>query len=182
MTRFDSSVRPLPAKAALAALTLLTAASLSACGGRHEHMAINSGLCPDFRTTPPAQTANGAADPAAPVDDCVRRWAYSLAGARDDADVVAQSVIAACAPALARWNQNSLGQAGTADAAAGPDGGAGQPQAAGQGVSLTTGESTSPLAAHASFAQQRALLYVIEARAGQCAPPPTANGVPVGTN
>jgi len=156
--------------AALAALAL-AGGLLSAC---EQRMAANSDLCAQFKTsgTGQATTANApvaATDAAAPVDDCVRRWAYSLAAARDDADVVAQSAVAACAGALTRWNQSSMSQASAA------------PDMAGQGVSLATGEPTSPLAAHAAFAQQRALLYVVEARAGRCAPPPATNGVPAGT-
>lgn len=159
----------------------LAAAPLAACH-RHHHLAANTGLCADFKTAANGQpiTANIPAtgsDAAAPVDDCVRRWAYSLASARDQADVVAQSAVAACVGPLTRWNQATLAQpatgAGSADGAQG-DGV--------QGVSLASGEPTSPLSAHADFAQQRALLYVVEARAGDCAPPPVSNGVPVGAS
>ena len=58
----------------------------------------------------------------------------------------------------------------------GTEGGAGE-----QAVSLTTGEATNPMAEHSAFAQGRALLYVVQARAGHCAPPPAVNGAPTGT-
>ena len=121
-----------------------------------------------------AVAANGAAvdpnaipagDPAAPVDLCVRRWAYSLASSRDSADVVADAAVAACAPALAGWNQGSVGA----------------PEGQEQATSLTTGQPTNAMAEHANFAHGQALLYVVEARAGRCKPPAVVNGVPVGT-
>jgi len=58
-----------------------------------------------------------------------------------------------------------------------------QPGAAdAQAASLVTGEPTTPLAEHNSFAHNQALLYVVQARAGACAPPPATNGVPDGAN
>jgi hypothetical protein len=147
----------------------LAAVGLTACGGHGEHM-VNSRICADFKTTSTTQTgapALAAPDAAAPVDDCVRRWAYSLAGARDHADVVADAAVAACGGALTRWNQTGL----TQDSQSGPV----------QALSLTTGQPTNAMAEHSAFAHARALLYVVEARAGRCAPPPTTNGVPTGT-
>ena len=143
----------------------LAAVGLTACGGHGEHM-VNSKICADFKATNPQTGAPAVTDAAAPVDDCVRRWAYSLAGSRDHADVVADAVVAACSAALTRWNQGGLGQ---------PDSGPVQ------AMSITTGQPTNALAAHSDFARGRALLYVVEARAGRCAPPPTTNGVPTGT-
>ncbi|MBV8594531.1 MAG: hypothetical protein JOZ27_09560 [Caulobacteraceae bacterium] len=43
-----------------------------------------------------------------------------------------------------------------------------------------TGEPTNAMAEHGAFARSRALLFVIEARAGRCRPPPVVNGVPAG--
>ena len=149
--------KPVIAAVALAAL------GMAACEDRHDTMA-NPKICADFKTNPGAMAAS---DPSTPVEECTRRWAYSLAGSRDSAEVVADAVVAACAPALGKWNQASLGQAA-------PGGGE-------QALSLTTGQPTNPLAEHSAFANGRALLYVVEARAGRCAPPPTANGVPAGT-
>jgi hypothetical protein len=36
------------------------------------------------------------------------------------------------------------------------------------------------LAEHSAFAQGRALLYVVQARAGRCKAPPIENGAPTG--
>ena len=145
----------------------LMALGLSACddGG---HM-VNHSICMDFKTANGAPTALPAAvvDAASPVDECVRRWSYSLAGSRDTADVVADAAVAACGATLSRWNQAGLGQ----QAAPGADA---------QALSLTTGEPTNALAEHNAFAHGRALLYVVQARAGRCAPPPATNGVPAG--
>lgn len=146
----------------------LAAIGLSACGGHEEHM-VNSKICTDFKTTTGgAQAATPSLalnDAAAPVDDCLRRWAYSVAGARDSADVVAYAVVAACGAPLSRWNQGALAQPGSD-----------------QAVSITTGQPTNALAEHAAFAHGRALLYVVQARAGRCSPPPAANAVPTLAN
>ena len=146
----------------------LLALSLGAC--ERSGAMVNRQICTTFKTTSGNQVApaaNGAVDAAAPVDECVRRWAYSLAGSRDGADIVANAAVAACGGALSRWNQAGLGQ----DAPAGGE----------QAISLTTGEATNPMAEHNAFAQGRALLYVVQARAGHCAPPPAVNGAPTGT-
>ncbi len=148
-----------PVMAALA----LAAVALTACENGHEAMS-NPKICADFSNNAgPGATA--ASDPSTPVDECARRWAYSLAGSRDGAEIVADAVVAACAPVLSRWNQASLGQAA----------GSGE-----QALSLATGQPTNPLAEHSSFAQGRALFYVVQARAGRCKPPPVTNGVPAG--
>jgi len=144
------------------AVLALAALSVAACEDRHDAMA-NPRICADFKANP---GATAAADPATPVEECTRRWAYSLAGARDSAEVVAEAVVAACAPVLSKWNQASLGQAA-------PGGGE-------QALSLTTGQPTNPLAEHSSFAQGRALFYVVQARAGRCKAPPVVNGAPEG--
>jgi len=149
----------------------VVALSLAACGG-HDGRMVNSKICVDFKPANTAQAgvpATANADAATPVDECVRRWAYSLAGARDSADVVAGAAVTACGAALSRWNQASLSQQAQV-AAGGPA----------QALSLTTGEPTNAFAEHNIFAQGRALFYVVQARAGRCAPPPTVNGLPVG--
>ena len=76
----------------------------------------------------------------------------------------AEAVAAACGAQLSRWNQASLSQPGGTDEAA----------------SLVTGQPTTPLAEHNAFTHQRALFYVVQARAGRCAPPPVKDGVPEG--
>lgn len=148
-----------PVMAVLAVATL----GLAACEDRDHDGMANPKICADFKAAP---SVTAAADPATPVEECTRRWAYSLAGSRDSADAVADAVVAACAPALSKWNQASLGQAA-------PGGGE-------QALSLTTGQPTNPLAEHSAFAQGRALFYVVQARAGRCKAPPVKNGVPEG--
>jgi hypothetical protein len=164
---------------AMAVLILAAAVGLgglSACDERHE-MAANPKVCADFKATKPPSTTAGAtpavatapplavgAEGAQPVDDCVRKWAYSLASSRDDADTVAGAAVAACNVQLARWNQQALSQPG------------GEIEAS----SIITGQPTTPLGEHAAFAGARALLYVVQARAGHCAAPPITNGVPDG--
>jgi hypothetical protein len=155
----------------LTAALALAALTLSACDV-HDGRMVNSKICADFKPANTAQTRGSAAalsDAATPVDECVRGWAYSLAGARDTADVVADAAVAACAPALSHWNQAGLNQPAQAGAGGSVE-----------ALSLTTGEPTNALAEHNAFAHGRALLYVVQARAGRCAPPPVANGVPTG--
>lgn len=148
-----------PVMAVLALATL----GLAACENGHDGMAANSKICADFKTAP---GATAAADPAMPVEECTRRWAYSLASSKDSAEVVADAVVAACGAQLSKWNQAALGQSA--------------PGSNEQALSLTTGQPTNPLAEHSAFAQGRALLYVVQARAGRCAPPPVENGAPTG--
>ena len=167
-------IRNLAAGAALLAL--------AGCEGAHTTAATGGGgnsLCTPFANaaaTPaapptsvgaPATAAPVAADPALALDDCLHRWAYALAASSDDADHVARATMAACSAALGRWNQ----QTATVDGDGGPPI---------QAPSLITGEPTTPMGEHLNFAQGRALLYVVQARAGKCAAPPMANGVPVG--
>ena len=154
--------------ATIPAVLALAALGLSACD-RHEGQMVNANICTDFRATNAAQSAvPPTADAATPVDDCVKRWAYSLAGARDAADVVADAAVSACAAKLGAWNQTALGQQ--------PQGG---PPV--EALSLTTGQPTTAMAEHAAFAHGRALLYAVQARAGRCTPPPATNGVLAGT-
>ena len=156
----------------MTAALALAAMGLSACND-HGDRVVNTKICADFSTAAssaqPGATPIAPADAASPVDECVRRWAYSLAGSPDHADIVANAVVAACGAALTRWSQASLSQP-PQDAASSAD-----------ALSLTTGMPTNAVAEHSAFAHGRALLYVVEARAGRCAPPPVANGVPVGT-
>ncbi len=147
---------------AIAALGL-AALTLSACERGPAQMAANGKICIDFKQQAKAPLATGA-DGAAAVDQCVMRWGYSLASSRDDADLVAEAAAAACGAQLSRWNQAALSQPGGGEEAA----------------SLMTGESTTPLAEHNAFTHSRALFYVVQARAGNCTPPPVANGAPEG--
>jgi hypothetical protein len=155
----------------------LAALSLGACE-RNRPMAANKAICFDFHAKSPSPAPAGSASAAgapqtaaasdlgAVLDDCVRRWAYSLAPSADSAQDVANAALGACMGHLARWNEQSLNQA----------------NAPAQAPSITTGEPTNPLAEHSNYARSRALLYVVQARAGHCAPPPVKNGVPEGTS
>lgn len=149
-------IRGLVVAAALAGVTL------AGCSDRAGPKP-NSAMCFDFKA-PKAQVTPGGSAETAAADDCVRRWAYSLAPSRDEAGAVAEAAAAACATQLSRWNQQALNQ---------PGGG-------GETASLLTGEPTSPLAEHNTYVRTRALLYVVQARAGNCAPPPAKNGTPEG--
>lgn len=135
-------------------------AGLVACQGGDRPV---DGVCKPF----PEAAAPVAADGAPALEDCLHRWAYTLAGGPDDAGTVADATVAACTGPLTRWNQQSL----TA-AAAGPE----QAQ---EGLSLLTGEPSSPIAEHRSFAADRALFYVAQARAGSCKAPPRRESAPM---
>jgi hypothetical protein len=153
------------------ATTLTALGLLAACDNPDADRGAAARVCTPFAEAPaagaaaPGQVAPAAAaDPAAAVDDCLHRWGYTLAAASDTADTVAQATVAACTPALSRWNQQGLA------AGAAPQ----QPGAPLQTApSMLTGEPTNPFAEHYSYARARALFYVVQARAGKCAPPPT---------
>lgn len=142
---------------------------VSACADNDRDGRADASICSPFTTTavvapadPTAVAPVGAAPvagEAAAFDDCLHRWAYRLARADDDsADVVGQAVVAACAPVLASWNQATLTQA-----PAGTDTSA---------VSLVTGDTATTVADRYDMAQSKAVFYVVQARAGHCAPPP----------
>jgi hypothetical protein len=152
-------------KLPIAVALTVGALALSAChvgpngevGGRGDNR-----ICTPFTTAasttssiPGAPGSAPALDSASVVDDCLHRWGYILARSHDPADLVGRATVAACASTLSTWNQQTLGQPGADDA-----------------LSLTTGQPMSPIGAHADFAQSRALFYVVQARAGNCAPPP----------
>lgn len=146
----------------------LTALSLAGCE-QSQATRANPRICADFKTPPATKTATTAApidDAAASVDECARRWAYSLAPSRDEAQAVATAVVAACNNALTRWNRQAVEL----------------PADGGPAASLTTGELTTPIAEHNSYLRDRALLYVVQARAGACAAPAATNGVPDGVS
>ena len=151
-----------------AALIVAAAAALglSACeegAARRDRTAgaKADGICKDFGRAPADAATPGAvgAGSSFAVDDCLHRWGYTLARSDDDADVVADAVVAACSTPLARWNQQTLSQSA---------GGGNAPQEA---PSLLTGQPTNPIAAHAAFAQRQAIFYVVQGRAGKCDPP-----------
>jgi hypothetical protein len=162
----------------LIAVTALAALGLAACnnpngrGGMASAAGSGGGICTPFATaaattaTPapglPSAAVIAPADGSAAVDDCLHRWGYALASSADPAEQVAQATLAACVSSLSRWNQQELAPGGGAQEA----------------PSVLTGEQTTPIAEHYTFAQGRALFYVVQARAGKCAPPPMTNGTP----
>jgi hypothetical protein len=169
-------------KGRLIAVAALAALGLSACDNPDRKTTADSRICTPFPEAAANANANttaapapgiapapavAATDPAAATDDCLHRWAYTLAGSTDGAESVAQATVAACAPALTRWNQQGLG-------AVGPNGEPFAGGAAESGPSLLTGQPTTPMAEHYNFAQSRALFYVVQARAGHCAAPKPA--------
>lgn len=146
-------------------LTLAAAAvlGLSACGPSASVGA--RGICTPFASAATQAMGPASGDASATVDDCLHRWAYSLARSTDPAEQVAAASVAACTGALSRWNQQNMGPP------AGPGG-----ESAAEPLSLVTGQPTNAFAAHHEFARNRALFYVVQARAGRCAPPPAPKG------
>jgi hypothetical protein len=151
--------------AALALTTLAVAACSNPDAGAGSRICTpfaDASAKVDAAASPPgaAQPFQAPVDPAAALDDCLHRWSYTLAAASDRAQDVAQAAVAACTPALTRWNQQTLappGARGRGAAVAAP--------------SLLTGQATTPIAEHYIYAQARALFYVVQGRAGKCPPP-----------
>ena len=149
-------------KHSVMAVVCLASLALGAC--ERTSMASNTKICADFKAAKPATFA--ADDGAGPLDECVKRWSYSLASSGDSADTVGDAAVAACATQLSRWNQQTLNS----------------PGGDGEGPSLTTGQLTTPLAEHNALAHSRATFYVVQARAGNCAPPAAKDGAPEGVS
>jgi hypothetical protein len=153
----------------------LAALGLAGCNNPDNRASAGSRICTPFAEANANTTANAApgavlptqpaVDPAAALDDCLHRWGYTLAASSDRAQEVAQAAVAACTPALTRWNQQTLSAA-----APGVQG----PAPAEAAPSLLTGQATTPIAEHYNYAQARALFYVVQGRAGKCAPPPAS--------
>ncbi|HKR88931.1 MAG TPA: hypothetical protein VJS38_12240 [Phenylobacterium sp.] len=155
---------------------LIAGAAAAALGLAGCNKPAGSQICTPFAAATPAavqapapgalQPAAVATDPASVLDDCLHRWGYTLAASSDRAQEVAMAVVAACSPALTRWNQQMIGTGAQ---------GAAQGQAPAEPApSLLTGQNTTPIAEHYNYAQGRALFYVVQGRAGKCAPPPAA--------
>jgi hypothetical protein len=165
--------------AKLVAVTAFAALGLVACNSNGRGSGAAGGVCKPFPTASASATTNPTAanapanalppaplgDPSAGLDDCLHRWGYTLAASSDPANMVADATLAACSSELTGWNQQSL--------SSGTSGGANV-----EAPSLVNGQTTNPLAEHYSFAQGRALFYVVQARAGHCGPPPLSNGAP----
>ena len=164
-------------KHALGAASLATALAFGAAACNQTHAQSDGGqtltlggskYCTPFKTGAPAAPGMAASDPQAAFEDCAHRWGYALAAGRDQAEVVAQAVVGACSVQLQQWNTATLSQ---------------NPQdGSQQATSLTTGQPTDMMGEHAQYAQGRALFYVVQARAGNCAAPPpqqlAENGAP----
>jgi hypothetical protein len=152
-------------RANLAGVSLLACVlGLSACADRDTGGRADAGTCSPFTTAAATPTGPAGVAPAATggeqaaFDDCLHRWGYRLARADEDsAETVGAAVVAACAPALVAWNSSTLAQAQT-----GPD----------EAVSLVSGETSTTLADRYASAQSKAVFYVVQARAGNCAVPP----------
>lgn len=147
------------------------ALGLAGCDSNQRGMSPVSAVCKPFTAAStsatnamPAANVLPAGDPSAALDDCLHRWGYALAPSTDPANVVADAALDACTSALTTWNQQALSSGG--------------PGGAEQAPSLVNGQSTNPIAEHYSFAQARALFYVVQARAGHCGPPPLSKGEP----
>ncbi|CAN7558326.1 hypothetical protein LJR225_004088 [Phenylobacterium sp. LjRoot225] len=157
----------------LIAAVALTALAVAACNNPDRaasrictpFAAANASANPGPAAPGVAQPLPAAADPAAALDDCLHRWGYTLAASSDRAQEVAQAAIAACTPALTRWNQQTLSA---------PAAGSQGPGPAETAPSLLTGQATTPIVEHYNYAQARALFYVVQGRAGKCAPPPAS--------
>jgi hypothetical protein len=159
-----------PTRSIFAAGALLAlGAMLSGCN--QNASAQNGGLLGDSKYCTPfkAEDANATAslsaalsNPGAAFDDCIHRWAYTLAPARDPADVVAQAAVNACGPIAAAWSQQAMSQQpNPGPASYRYRGRAPQPQA-----------QPSPQEQQIRMAESRALFYVVQARAAGCQAPP----------
>ena len=153
----------LGASAALTLAIVLPACSARTGGGAGGRLALaGTNYCTPFKSATTNNSAGLAApatsDPGAAFDDCVHRWGYTLAPARDPADLVAQASVDACGTALTALSQQTASQPA---ATASPQD-QNQPAA---GVS-------SAVSQQMRMAEAKALFYVIQARAAGCAPPP----------
>ncbi|MEO6339417.1 MAG: hypothetical protein ABIO39_05220 [Caulobacteraceae bacterium] len=139
---------------------LLAILALAACDRPRQ---ADAKICTAFKAAAPASNPDVVAAPSAPTDgaaefdDCLHRWGYRLAKSGDGADVVANAVVAACGEALSKWNTQALTQAG--------------PNAPQTTLDLHTGRSTTMLEQRYAYAAGKALFYVVQGRAGNCAAP-----------
>jgi hypothetical protein len=112
-----------------------------------------------------APASPATADPGTAFDDCVHRWAYAMAPARDPADIVAHAAVDACGSAMNAWNQQVAAE--SPDAAYPPP-----PHRGRESEQMDQSPQNAALAQHMQIAQARSLFYVIQARAAGCTPPP----------
>ncbi len=173
-----------------AGAAIVLAAGLTACNnsaaGDGRLALTGSAFCTPFQkagATPTSNNQSGlaatpastASDPGAAFDDCIHRWGYAMAPARDPADIVAHAAVDACGAQMNAWNQQVMAQS-TQDQ---------NPQYEVPPMSRRGRESLQmdqqqqqqnpqqqALAQHMQIAEARSLFYVIQARAAGCAPPP----------
>ncbi|HEY3949801.1 hypothetical protein [Phenylobacterium sp.] len=162
------------AGALMAASALLSGCSPSASAQGSGLQLTGSKYCSPFKANGEATgaTALNAAlsDPAGAFDDCIHRWGYTLAPARDPADVVAQAAVDACGPIIAAWNQQATGQEST------------MPPTRYRSREPQDAQQPSPQAQQIRMAESKALFYVVQARAAGCTPPPANTLLAANTN
>ncbi|HKT54895.1 MAG TPA: hypothetical protein VJP88_10625 [Caulobacteraceae bacterium] len=112
------------------------AMSVSGCNQNASSQSVTARDCTPF---PKADVVSN--DPSTAFEDCVHRWSYALARARDPADVVAQAAVDACNDDLTKWNEQALNQSPAGSAETAP--------------SLTNGSPTDAMGSHAQYAQSR---------------------------
>ena len=171
------SMAHLGAGAAIALTAGLVGCNNAPGGGDGRLALTGASYCTPFPKAAAASTAttsglaaapvSTAADPGAAFDDCVHRWAYAMAPARDPADIVAHAAVDACGAQMNAWNQQIQAQTAQYEEPAPPTRGRESQQQMEQ-----QNPQNSALAQHMQVAQARSLFYVIQARAAGCAPPP----------
>jgi hypothetical protein len=182
------SMPHLGAGAAIAPAVMLLAglASCNNAGSGDGRLALTgSAFCTPFpkagAATPTSNNQSGlaatpastASDPGAAFDDCIHRWGYAMAPARDPADIVAHAAVDACGAQMNAWNQQAMAQAPQYQ---NPQYQEYQPptrdRRGAEQMDQQQNPQTQALAQHLQIAQARSLFYVIQARAAGCAPPP----------
>ena len=160
------------AGALLAAAALMSGCSRSVAAQSGGLTLTGSKYCTPFKNAPDSTSAaavNAALnDPANAFDDCIHRWGYTLAPARDPADVVAQAAVDACGPILSAWNQQLTGQSD-------------EPTSYRGRSSRQQMQAPSPAQQQIRQAEAKALFYVVQARAAGCSAPPANTLLAVNT-
>jgi hypothetical protein len=155
----------LSAGAILALAAMLSGCNQGAAAQNGGLLADGSKYCTAFKADDANSTAllsTALTNPAAAFDDCIHRWGYALASARDPADVVAQAAVNACGPIAAAWSQQAMSQQPNAE-----------PTSYRYRVRMQQPQAQmSPQAQQIRMAESRALFYVVQARAAGCQPPP----------
>jgi hypothetical protein len=166
-----------------AGAAILFAAGLAGCGasGTTDGRLPLTGAsyCTPFRTANNTSSQTGlatapvnTADPGTAFDDCVHRWAYAMAPARDPADVVAHAAVDACGSAMNAWNQQLMAQSNDQTAEQAPPPTRRGRRAFDEAQQQQQSPQNAALAEHMRVAEARSLFYVVQARAAGCAPPP----------